>query len=202
MKVFSPYNSILSIMILLLSFSFISNDDDPCKYKLSKEGNELSTDSNYLNGITDDAEKKQKCFSLSHSDFFTDLCCYKSSSNSCVKVAYTPETSPTIPGGVVCAEKSKVYNNCGMSGVYQPETSEICTEISLVQGYCCYVKTKNHGTGCVRTKELEKDKNTPTEKLKKYVSSCDGNAEIESVVCKGNSMKFTFLLLIFTVIFL
>ena len=191
MKVFIPNKCILNLILLLLSFEFILNE--ACLYKKTKEGESVSTDDHYLNGITDDNEKKQMCFSLSHSDSQDEKCCYKN--GGCEK--YETGTDAN------CPVETQIFNNCGMAGIYQPLTKEICTEISLVQGYCCFVKTKSKGTACIRTKELNKEKNTVTDQMKKYINDNGVNAnEIESVECKGDYFQFYWLLIIFAVIFI
>ena len=193
MKVFMLNKFIL--YLLLLSFEFILNTG--CLYRKTKDGDNLDTDNGYLNGITNTTEAKQMCYSLSHSDAHANQCCYASTGNKCI-----PE--PTSLGtGEECPQATNIANNCGMAGVYQPLTKEICTEISLVQGYCCYIKTKSKGTACIRTKELNKDKNTVTDQMKQYIQDNNLNPdEIEFVLCKGNYIKYYWIFIIFAVIFL
>lgn len=190
MKAFTPNKFILYLLLLFLSFEFILNTG--CNFKKAKDGNMFNTDSeNYLSGITNTTEAKQMCFSLSHSDVQTDECCYFN--NKCSSKG--SETGEECPTGTI------ISNNCGMAGVYQPLTKEICTEISLVQGYCCFVKTKSKGTACIRTKELNKEKNTATDQIKDYVKKSNDD-EIEFVLCEGNYIKLYWLFIIFAVIFL
>ena len=190
MKVFILNKFIL--YLLLLSFEFILNDG--CSYKKTKDGNTLTTGNDYLNGITNTTEAKQMCFSLSYSDVFEHKYCYTSSGNKCIEETGT---------GAECPQDTIIANNCGMAGVYQPLTKEICTEISLVQGYCCYIKTKSKGTACIRTKELNKDKNTVTDQMKQYIQDNNVNPdEIDFVLCKGNYIKYYWIFIIFAVIFL
>ena len=93
-----------------------------------------------------------------------------------------------------------------MSLYFQPKAAESCTEISLVDGFCCYVQTKAHGTACVRTDELDEDKKTKitdkirdaVKKLKLTSTTVSGDVEITGVSCEGYYMKFfgiSFLLL-------
>ena len=192
MKYFTPSKFILNLT-LLLSFKFILNG--PCYFKKTKDGQRLDTDNqNYLNGINNTTEAKQMCFSLSHSEDQTDKCCYLSS--KCVN-EHTDDSNEE------CPQATNIANNCGMAGVYQPLTKEICTEISLVQGYCCYIKTKSKGTACIRTKELNKDKNTATDQMKQYIQDNNVNPdEIDFVLCKGNYIKYYWIFINFAVIFL
>ena len=198
MKVFAPNKFLLNLLLLLLSFDFILNITG-CNYKKVKDGPILNTVTttgvdNYLNGISGD-EAKQMCFSLSHSEVEEHKCCYKD--NICQK------EGAEVSGDDYCPNDSDIYNNCGMAGVYQPVTKEICTEISLVQGYCCFVKTKTKGNACIRTKELNKEKNTATDQIKNYIKGIGTNPdEIQSVLCKGNYIKYYWLFIIFAVILL
>ena len=190
---------ILFYLTLYLSlFTFIYND--PCKYKLDKDSDAIETNSSTLKDFSDLNEKKQKCFSYSNSDVNTGLCCYNTSSTEC--------TQNTTGNGVECPKNSTVYNNCGMAGIYQPLTSATCTEISLVQGYCCYAKFSDNSTACIRTKELNKNKNTATSQMEQYLKDVikqNNNVNgltISEVVCKGYNLKYYLASLIFAVIFL
>ena len=98
------------------------------------------------------------------------------------------------PEGTINTE-TDITNNCGMAQWYQPSSKGTCTEISLVDGYCCYVKIKDHGTACIRQGEIDEDnKNEITDEMKKAVNrlkkSTIGNVEIESVQCKGYYIAF------------
>ena len=90
-----------------------------------------------------------------------------------------------------------VTNNCGMVQWNQPAVKEDCTEISLVDGYCCFVKFKGaNGASCIRQGEIDEDnKNEITDEMRKAVnrlktSGVSGNVEIESVQCKGYYIAF------------
>ena len=172
------------LFVLLLSFEQILTG---CEYKEKAVGEVKNTDtSDFLNKFSKDEEKKRACFSLSTN---VQKCCYVGT--KCTTTGAQDE----------CPKDSIIINNCGLAGIYQPIASEVCTEISLVEGYCCYVKTKNSGTACVRTKELKKkNKNHPTDQIIKYVKNF--NEEIESVECKGNNLIYYSLIFIFSFIFL
>jgi len=45
--------------------------------------------------------------------------------------------------------KDTIPNNCGMDAIFQPDSSDTCKEISLVQGYCCCAKED------IEVKEME-----------------------------------------------
>ena len=93
-------------------------------------------------------------------------------------------------------DDTEITNNCGMVLYYQPKSKGYCTEISLVDGYCCFVKIKDHGTACIRQGEIDEDnKNKITDEMRKAVNrlkdpSISGNVVIESVQCKGYYMAF------------
>ena len=191
MKAFSSNKFFLILSIFFILFRLILNG---CLYK-TEEGvnNEKDTDQdNFFEGITNETEKKQKCFSLSYSDYFQSKCCY--SDNKCNRELADGSEEE-------CPEYSIIYNNCGMAGILQPYTVDICTGISLVQGYCCFVKTKQYGNACIRTKNLNKDKNTATDQIIAYINKIKNETEIDSVECEGCYIKYYALLIIITVIF-
>ena len=200
MKVLS-FALILFYLTLFFSlFSLINNE--PCIYKINKDDNDgTSTNSSTLEGINDENEKMQKCFSFSNSDIFNYKCCYhKNNTNEeCAK-------ENSFPTDMSCPEEGTVFNNCGMAGIYMPQTSATCTEISLVQGYCCYAEFSDESTACIRTKDLNKNKNTATGQMKNYLKQVNQklslNLEINKVVCKGYNLHHNWIFLIFAVIFL
>ena len=174
---------LLSVLLLLINIIIISNDD--CIY-----------DTNYFGQDSGEAYK-QKCFSLSYNENNNNYkCCYQATPQSCVKESSTG-------GGFECPTNSTIYNNCGMAGIFEPLNEETCTGISLVQGYCCYVKT-DKGNACIRTKKLEKDVNTTTDQIDKHVKAINNEAKIIYVTCKGWNLqinKLLFVLISFFIIF-
>ena len=96
-------------------------------------------------------------------------------------------------------EQTKITNNCGMVLWNQPQKKEDCTEISLVDGYCCYVKTKSYGNACIRQGEIDEDnKNKITDEMKNAVNRLKDKTqiaegvvvEIVSVECEGYHLAF------------
>ena len=93
---------------------------------------------------------------------------------------------------------TQITNNCGMVLWNQPQKKEDCTEISLVDGYCCYVKTKSYGTACIRQSEIDEDnKNEITDEMKNSVNRLkdktktgEAAVEIVSVECEGFHIAF------------
>ena len=86
--------------------------------------------------------------------------------------------------------QTEITNNCGMVQWCQPTKKEDCTEISLVDGYCCYVETQDHGKACIRQGEIDEDnKNEITDEMRKAVNRLrtgdPANVVIKSVQCKG-----------------
>ena len=100
------------------------------------------------------------------------------------------------PSGTISGSETVITNNCGMAQWCQPSSPETCTEISLVDGYCCFVKFKgtSHGTSCIRQGEIDEDnKNEITDEMRKAVNRLKPatvNVEIESVQCKGYYIAF------------
>ena len=90
-----------------------------------------------------------------------------------------------------------ITNNCGMAQWCQPSSKELCTEISLVDGYCCYVETQGHGTACIRQGEIDEDnKNEITDEMRNAVKRLNkgtvslGEPVIIKVQCKGYYIAF------------
>ena len=144
--------------IILVQFSFSA---DGCDYILDAYTT-VTTGGNYLTSSNSD-ENKQKCFSLSNSEAQRSKCCYKKIGDKEIC------TSDTSGEGVECPTQSTIKNNCGMALIYEPTTKEICTEISLVNGYCCFVKTKSKGNACLKQDEIDEDeKNEITDYMRDY----------------------------------
>ena len=172
---------VLFTILFLLNYIFISSIG--CKYWIS-EGNEATTDDQYLRQFHSDEEKRQQCYSLSNFKGEDTECCYRN--GVCIKKG--TDTDLTDNDCPKKNQEKKVINNCGMAGIYEPVYSTICTEISLVQGYCCFVKTKN-GKACIRTKKLHKNINETTDQINDFVKKVDQNNEVESVICNGWNLK-------------
>ena len=196
------YSLFFLLSIILFNYSFC--DLVGCKYKTSSaqtKDNADITDGNYLKD-NDEDENMQKCFLLSNSDVNPGECCYyKDASNNNKQSCYDKDSNTGISG--ICPTESKIINNCGMALYYQPITAETCTEISLVDGYCCFVKTTNQGKACVSQKTIDEDKkNEITDDIINYIKKFnDLNPApiIESVVCKGSYEKYYGFLLLLTI---
>ena len=183
----SYHNSIILFLSLFLCLSLVTSD--PCYYKeSSKQDNtnlNSTDDGSFLGKINGEDSKKQKCFSLSNSNVFQHLCCYNKGTGKCEK--------GTVSGGnIYCPVETIIPNKCGMTRFYQPVTYDKCTEISLVDGYCCFVKTKTKGNVCVKTEEIDADnKKAVTDDIKEYFKSNNVDVnEIESVMCKSTLLKY------------
>ncbi len=196
------YSLFFLLSIILINYSFC--DLVGCKYKTSSaqtKDNADITDGNYLKD-NDEDENMQKCFLLSNSDVNPGECCYyKDASNNNKQSCYDKESSTGISG--TCPTDSIITNNCGMALYYQPITAETCTEISLVNGYCCFVKTTNLGTACVSQKTIDADKkNEITDDVINYIkkfNNLNPATVIESVECKGFYEKYYGFLLLLTI---
>ena len=162
---------------------------------LNKILNEVCDGNVNLSGLSE-SEQKQKCFSLSNTDT-NGVCCFKkgTSKNECTSTTTDNECPKS---------NDEVPNNCGMAGIYEPQTSSTCKEISLVQGYCCYVALKKNydnsvSSACIRTKKLNKNKNEATDQIAKYVTS---DYTITSVECHGTNIQYYWLLIIAAIMLL
>ena len=154
--------------------------------------NELSE---YLN-VTDDEEKKRRCFDLSY-NFKNNICCYDETKKTCYNV-----TETEISGNLICPQNASIPNNCGLAGLNQPVDPSVCKEISLVQGYCCYVTIKVEGQNepqhsCLRTKKLAKVKDEASEQIKNYIEKIQETKktkyEIGEVDCWNFNIQYFWL---------
>ena len=71
-----------------------------------------------------------------------------------------------------------------MAGIFQPNSSDICTEISLVQGFCCFVSLKINNfdsSSCLRVKKLNKKKEMDSNEIKDFVLTAAPGADIVDV---------------------
>ena len=186
------YALFIFLNILLIQLPF-SNEDGGCTY-YEVGSIPKTTDQNYLKSSNAD-ENKKACFSLSTA---TDKCCYLNSGG-------TQTCQIGDSNNAVCPEDSDIKNNCGMALFYQPVSKEICTEISLVNGYCCFVTTKNHGKACLKQDEIDEDeKDEITDYMKDYFRNrlnYNPDEEIVSVQCEGSLLKYYgFLMILLSVI--
>ena len=101
------------------------------------------------------------------------------------------------PSAGTTGSETVITNNCGMAQWCQPSSRETCTEISLVDGYCCYVETENHGKACIRQGEIDEDnKNEITDEMRNAVKRLNkgavslGEPVIKKVECKGYYIVF------------
>ena len=191
----------LSIILSILLFHFSFCADVGCQYRTDAsqtKDNAPYTDSKYLTS-NDEKQNMQSCFSLSHSDLVEGQCCYKKNANK----AYCYDKDKSSSTDLICPNSTEtgVKNNCGMALYYQPMTTDICTEVSLVDGVCCFVQTKNHGKVCLRQDKVDEDKKDKiTDYMKDYFRNKlkinDPDNEIEKVYCNGNYIKFYGMLLL------
>jgi len=184
----SNYSFLINLFVFII-FIILSNSsfNDPCTYKVSRyQAGTNKTDENFLKNINSELAKKQKCFSLSKSDVESSLCCYDKINQLCAKPSDSNED-------IDCPKESTIVNNCGMAGFYEPVYHERCTEISLVDGFCCYVETKTYGNACIRRKEIgEDDKEAITDDIINYLKNQQTpvpQEDIKSVKCEGTFIK-------------
>ena len=183
------YALFIFLNILLIQLPF-SNEDGCTYYEVGSTSK--TTDDTYLKS-SNAIENKQSCFSLSTAN---TQCCYRNSGGT---------QTCTTDSGAVCPVLSDIKNNCGMALFYQPVSKEVCTEISLVNGYCCFVETNNHGNACLKQDEIDEDeKDEITDYMKDYFRNRLGynpDTEIKSVQCEGSLLKYYgFLMILLSVI--
>ena len=195
MKIYSFNFLNISILLFITLFDKIINEG--CNFTDSN-GNILKTNSSYFNiTVNDNREDKEKCFILSNSFVNSGDCCYDVNNKECVLKGNENDI-------IECPKRSIINNNCGTSGIYEPKNSFYCTEIPLVNGYCCFVKFKDGSSSCIRTKVINKvNKNSTTEQINKFIQIHKKNVEIDFVICNGINLKFScFLISFFIFIFI
>ena len=186
MAMFKFLNTNKKMMILvIILFSINYSNQQNCSYN----NNDNLTD--YLND-NDKNESKHKCFSLSNY-FDNEKCCYNTDNNLC----YREEEliNQADKDKFDCPEIGPVPNNCGMAGVYQPLSNNTCIEISLVQGYCCFIKYKfqnDNRTACIRTKKLKKNNETSDDIIEfiKLLDNKDIDINNVKAECGNTNLKF------------
>ena len=101
------------------------------------------------------------------------------------------EETPATPAETLAGttgENTIITNNCGMAKWYQPSSKETCIEISLVDGYCCYVETQGHGKACIRQGEIDEDnKNEITDEMRNAVKRLNKGKKNEIQIIKINT---------------
>ena len=184
-------NSIFILLLFYNSFSLVFSEG--CTYQEEKDGAKLITNGSNIFSEKEKESislKKKKCFEYSYSVVFQQKCCYDSYRDEC-----TSDNVTTVNKNISCPEPTKIPNNCGLAGVFQPANDSACTEISLVEGYCCYVDFGSKGTSCIKTNKLNDDKNTITETIEKYIANYNSKLGASdqlvanSVICDGNNLK-------------
>ena len=196
MKSFIYLNNYKLILFLfLITISIYPTINQFCNYN-----NNNQNLNDYLTGNPE--EKKKKCFALSNY-FDNELCCYDSSSGNCLNKTSGTKNSENYK----CPEETIVPNNCGTAGIYQPISPEICKEISLVQGFCCFVKlniNNNESSSCLRIKKITKDKKMESNEIKDFVHHVApelDDREIE-VDCKSFKLSSYWILNFITILLL
>ena len=190
MKFFKSNNYKLFLFLFLIIISIDLTNNAPCNYNGKKTLEEYLKEK--------EGEEIKKCLALSNS-FGNDKCCFDNVNKECIQ----KDNSITDFTKYECPEDTIVPNNCGMAGIYQPKSPNICKEISLVQGFCCYVKITFNATeshSCLRIKKINKDKKMDSDEIKKFVDSVAPNAEIKED-CKSSKLK-SYWILNFIILFL
>ena len=198
------------LIFLLFQYSFCTG----CKYRETPEQAAIETDDDYLSSVSGTEAKKQKCFSLSFSDVFDKQCCYQKDSNkeTCVEGSSDESGGSDEENGLYCPQQTQIANNCGMAGVYQPADPTICTDISLVNGYCCYVETSDKGVFCGSRDDMtDENKKEIPEDVRDYVRDYlnrfkkEGETittTVKSITCEGYYLKYYGLLILMAILIL
>ena len=100
---------------------------------------------------------------------------------------------------------SKIANNCGYTGFFEPLSATSCKDVNLVEGRCCYVNYTIEGDptihkSCLRTNKYKKDK--IPEDIKDLFTKHYANASLIGAECKESNIKMKYNLIILFLIFL
>ena len=201
------------LIFLLFQYSFCAG----CKYRETPDQAAIETDDDYLSSVSGTDAKKQKCFSLSFSDVFYKQCCYKKDSSNketCVEGPDSNTVGSNGENGLYCPQPTQIANNCGMAGIYQPADPTICTDISLVNGYCCYVETSDKGVFCGSRDDMtDENKKEIPEDVRDYVrdylnsikpagDTTSITTTVKSITCEGYYLKYYGLLILMAILIL
>ena len=188
---------LIQIFILLISFSSIISDG--CYYSLPNSSQSI-TDETYLSiyGNEEDISiRKLACFSLSYSSVFDQYCCYDSNSQECTNINETENNN------ITCPTNSTIPNNCGLAYLYEPESADICTRISLVTGYCCHVESKDDNwKACIRTDKVDDDHNPKDNMIENYIKKYNKSSTNIKITCEGYYIKSILKLFIIGMMFI
>ena len=194
--------NLLYIILLIIIINF-SHAVDFCYYQQNKDDEDgVEATSSYLSQNTEDKSAAAVCHSLSHTPVNTEKCCYDTTDGQCV-YSDKEETDFQDKSRYKCPEDTVIHNSCGMAGVYQPIEESVCTEISLVGGYCCFVTSKKDGvnsTSCLRNQKLSKNVNDITDQIKEALAY--NNSEFVSMKCQGSYMKNIWMIVALVTLFL
>ena len=100
---------------------------------------------------------------------------------------------------------SKIANNCGYTGFFEPLSATSCKDVNLVEGRCCYINYTIEGDptihkSCLRTNKYKKDK--IPEDINDLFTKHYANASLIGAECKESNIKMKYNLIILFLIFL
>ena len=153
-------------LLYLLSINYIKIKSTGCTYKKS------SADTEYKNTDNDGEVDKATCWSYSFTvEADEQKCCYNKSTKKCEAKTINDESS----GDLECPDESTIINRCGSAGVAVPFEASLCTKISLIESYCCYVEVKKKSDGtktaaCLRSSDQEDEEDEPTDDIAEQLS--------------------------------
>ena len=195
--------SIIFHILLFITLFDLYVSQTLCKYQVNKTDTTGSDATKaYLADNSEDKNHNTTCHSLSHTPVNQEKCCYDSENDQCVVFE---DSFSANPSKYICPQDTLVHNSCGMAGVYQPLEESVCTEISLVGGYCCYVESKIEGAtttthSCIRNQKLSKNVNDATDQINAYLK--DFGYTFVSMKCQGSYMKNIWMISALIILFL
>ena len=175
-------SSLIKLLLFLEIFFLIKaerkepEEPDYCKY------NDTSLKEVIVN---EDVTDPDTCFLYSDSE---PCCSYKDNNNNnkCVTKSYIKNNEIK---NYECPVETPIKNNCGLAGIYTPKSDTQCTEISLVEAYCCFVTVSKGNAiynACLRSKKfVDQKKKKNKDEIEKTVRGYGDDYKVVNITCYG-----------------
>ena len=175
-------------ILYVFSLNLQLSKQDECKY-----GDYFKTDEEKNTMMNEEL-----CLSFSY-QFGNSVCKFTNETKACESVTEGDFSSSKYT-------LSKVSNNCGFNGFFEPLIRDNCTDIKLVEGHCCYVNytlpdAATIRKSCLRTNKFKKQGDTPGD-VSELVTKINKDIKIITVDCKESNIKLKYNLLFAFLIFL
>ena len=149
--------------------------------------------------VKEDVTDPSTCFLYSESV----PCCLYKDNNKCVKKSFIDDNEIE---NYECPVEATIKNNCGLAGIYAPKSDTQCTEISLVEAYCCFVtvsKGDARYNACLRSKKfVDQKKKKNKDEIENTVNSYKNDYKVLNITCYGEWNVYSIFLYSFLIFIL